>query len=251
MSFFTHPVFSPEALSSGWIVKLPSKAEAHLFGGVIRDAFLGLPARDHDFLVSGVTQKDLESAGLVRGEHPFIERYTYPESPLDEVMRSTHPGNPTESMTAMMWTRDLTIHALGFDVLRRTWFDPTGFGRKDLEDRFFRMTSPEVCEDPIVTLRWARLHALHAPLGFRMDEETWSLATEQSRKLGFSVCDPSRLHRQLELIKQSGVAPQVWGSLAQAGLMDHFKEAQMICKEFEKQQPSNPPNAPSLSHLSP
>jgi len=234
MTFLAHPTFSADALAPAWAARLPVSAEVCLFGGAVRDACVGQPARDHDFLVAGATPDEMAAAGLTRAKHAFIERYTYADQPLDEVMRSTFPGTPQASMTAMLWTRDLTVHALGWDLKRQAWLDPTALGKADLQARVFRMTTPEVADDPVVLLRWARLAVLFQPHGFTMDEATWQRAVMQTQAQGFADCDIFRLNRQVKMIQASGVAPAVWGSLQAEGLQPHLAHLKALCLAFQQ-----------------
>lgn len=156
----------------------------YLVGGAVRDALLGLPVRERDWVVVGATPEDMTRAGyrLVGRDFPvFLHPATHEEYALARVERKTAPGYrgfsvayaPQVTLEEDLQRRDLTINAIAQDE-SGALHDPYG-GRADLELRRLRHVSPAFSEDPVRILRVARFAARFAPLGFTVDRSTLQL----------------------------------------------------------------------------
>jgi tRNA nucleotidyltransferase (CCA-adding enzyme) len=153
----------------------------YLVGGAVRDALLGRPVRERDWVVVGATPAELEGRGFrpVGRDFPvFLHPETHEEYALARVERKTGPGyrgfavefSPEVSLEDDLRRRDLTINAMAQDEAG-TLVDPYG-GRADLERRLLRHVSAAFVEDPVRILRVARFAARYAPLGFTVADET-------------------------------------------------------------------------------
>ncbi|HUO80810.1 MAG TPA: multifunctional CCA addition/repair protein [Steroidobacteraceae bacterium] len=158
--------------------------QTYLVGGAVRDALLGLPVRERDWVVVGATPADLEGAGYrqVGRDFPvFLHPTTHEEYALARTERKTGPGyrgfvtehSPEVTLEEDLRRRDLTINAMARDA-GGALVDPYG-GRRDLEARLLRHVSEAFAEDPVRILRVARFAARFAPLGFRVAPETLAL----------------------------------------------------------------------------
>jgi len=137
-------------------------------GGAVRDALLGRPVNDHDWVVVGASPKELVDQGYlpVGKDFPvFLHPATREEVALARTERKTAPGyhgftfhaDPGVTLEEDLQRRDLTINAMAQDD-DGTIVDPYG-GRKDLEARVLRHVSPAFAEDPVRILRIARFAA--------------------------------------------------------------------------------------------
>lgn len=158
--------------------------EIYLVGGAVRDALLGLPVKERDWVVVGATPGDLLARHFkpVGKDFPvFLHPQTREEYALARTERKTAPGyrgfhvhaEPTVTLEDDLRRRDLTINAMARDGEGRL-IDPYQ-GRRDLEDRWLRHVSPAFAEDPVRILRLARFSARYAALGFRVAPETLEL----------------------------------------------------------------------------
>lgn len=151
-------------------------------GGAIRDELLGLPVKDHDWVVVGATPEMLLAQGYkpVGKDFPvFLHPRTHEEYALARTERKTAPGyagfvfhtDPAVTLEEDLARRDLTINAIarGDDG---TLADPYG-GQRDLAERVFRHVSPAFAEDPVRILRLARFAARFAD--FSVAPETLAL----------------------------------------------------------------------------
>jgi tRNA nucleotidyltransferase (CCA-adding enzyme) len=137
-------------------------------GGAVRDALLGRPVNDHDWVVVGASPKELVDQGYlpVGKDFPvFLHPETREEVALARTERKTAPGyhgftfhaDPAVTLEEDLQRRDLTINAMAQDD-DGLIVDPYG-GRKDLEARVLRHVSPAFAEDPVRILRIARFAA--------------------------------------------------------------------------------------------
>jgi len=137
-------------------------------GGAVRDALLGRPVNDHDWVVVGASPKELVDLGYlpVGKDFPvFLHPRTREEVALARTERKTAPGyhgftfhaDPGVTLEEDLQRRDLTINAMAQDD-DGLIVDPYG-GRKDLDARVLRHVSPAFAEDPVRILRIARFAA--------------------------------------------------------------------------------------------
>ena len=171
--------------------------QTYLVGGAVRDALLGLPVKDRDWVVVGATPEQLLAQGYLpvgRDFPVFLHPQTREEYALARTERKTGPGYhgfvfhaaPDVSLQEDLARRDLTINAmavaahslkpdgtLGAD--KHQIIDPWG-GQADLAQRRFRHVTPAFREDPVRILRVARLAARFAD--FMVAPDTLALMRE-------------------------------------------------------------------------
>lgn len=161
----------------------------YLVGGAVRDALLGLPVKDKDWVVVGATPQEMLDAGYqqVGRDFPvFLHPQTHEEYALARTERKSGSGYtgftcyaaPDVTLEADLQRRDLTINALARDDDGQI-IDPY-HGRRDLEARLLRHVSPAFGEDPLRVLRVARFAARYAHLSFRIADETLALMREMT-----------------------------------------------------------------------
>ncbi len=158
--------------------------QVYLVGGAVRDALLGLPVRERDWVVVGATRDDMARMGYreVGRDFPvFLHPDTHDEYALARLERKVAPGyrgfevrfDPGVTLEEDLARRDLTINAIA-RAADGTLVDPYG-GRRDIDARLLRHVSAAFVEDPVRVLRVARFAARFAPLGFRIADETMTL----------------------------------------------------------------------------
>jgi tRNA nucleotidyltransferase (CCA-adding enzyme) len=156
-------------------------------GGAVRDALLGLPVGERDWVVVGASADELTARGFRRvgKDFPvFLHPHTGEEHALARTERKTAPGYtgfefdaaPTVTLEQDLQRRDLTINAIARAETGEI-IDPWS-GRADLEARVLRHVSPAFREDPLRVLRVARFAARFAPLGFTIADATMNLMKE-------------------------------------------------------------------------
>jgi tRNA nucleotidyltransferase (CCA-adding enzyme) len=172
--------------------------KTYLVGGAVRDALMGLPMRDRDWVVVGATPQALLAQGYtqVGRDFPvFLHPRTHEETALARTERKTAPGyqgfavhaDPSVTLEEDLARRDLTINAIAlpaqslradgsFDV--QDLVDPFN-GRADIERGVLRHVTPAFREDPVRILRIARFAARFA--GAHVAPETLLLMQQMVR----------------------------------------------------------------------
>ncbi|MBU3673303.1 MAG: multifunctional CCA addition/repair protein [Sinobacteraceae bacterium] len=181
--------------------------DIYLVGGAVRDALLGRPVAERDWVVVGATPEELQAQGFtpVGRDFPvFLHPQTREEHALARLERKTGPGYrgfvtefaPDVTLEQDLARRDLTINAMAQTEDGRI-IDPHG-GREDLAQRMLRHVSPAFVEDPVRILRIARFLARFAHLGFRVAPETLELMRQMSASGELDALVPERVWRELE-----------------------------------------------------
>ncbi|MDW7747905.1 polynucleotide adenylyltransferase [Halomonas sp.] len=161
--------------------------EVYRVGGAVRDARLGWPVKDTDWVVVGATPEEMRRRGFkpVGRDFPvFLHPESHEEFALARTERKSGHGytgfvvhaSPEVTLEEDLARRDLTINAMA-ETPEGALVDPHG-GLADLEARLLRHVSPAFVEDPLRVLRTARFLARYAGLGFVIAEETWRLMRE-------------------------------------------------------------------------
>lgn len=156
-------------------------------GGAVRDALLGYPVHERDWVVVGATPEEMLRRGFqqVGKDFPvFLHPQTKDEYALARTERKQGHGysgfavdcDPGVTLEEDLRRRDLTINAMAQDSEGHI-IDPYG-GRQDLADKLLRHVSEAFVEDPLRVLRTARFAARYAHLGFTVADETSALMTE-------------------------------------------------------------------------
>lgn len=163
--------------------------DVYLVGGAVRDALLGLPVSDRDWVVVGGTAEVLLSQGYqpVGQDFPvYLHPDTHEEYALARTERKSGQGYkgftvsavPTTTLEEDLMRRDLTVNAIAQDSAGQL-IDPYG-GIADLNNRLLRHISAAFAEDPLRVLRVARFAARFHHLGFRIAPETVDLMTQMT-----------------------------------------------------------------------
>ncbi len=193
-----------------------------MVGGAVRDALLGLPVQDHDWVVVGATPEAMTAQGFlpVGKDFPvFLHPETREEYALARTERNTARGyrgfeihaSPDVTLEQDLARRDLTINSIaaparpsragaGFEPDLEALIDPYG-GQADIHARVLRHVTDAFREDPVRILRLARFAARFPD--FAVAPETMALVREM-------VADGEA---------DALVAERVWQELAR-GLME-------------------------------
>jgi tRNA nucleotidyltransferase (CCA-adding enzyme) len=175
-----------------------------MVGGAVRDALLGLPVNDHDWVVVGATPQAMVDAGYtpVGKDFPvFLHPQTKEEYALARTERKSAPGyrgftvhaDPAVTLEEDLQRRDLTINAIAQDE-DGTLVDPYG-GQRDLRDKLLRHVSHAFAEDPVRILRIARFAARFHE--FRVAEETTALMRQMVQTGEVDALVPERVWQEL------------------------------------------------------
>src|ERR1700691_1483590 len=158
--------------------------QVYLVGGAVRDALLGVPVKERDWVVVGSSREELlrlRYREVGRDFPVFLHPDSHEEYALARLERKVAPGyrgfsvefGPEVTLEEDLGRRDLTINAMARQA-DGTLVDPHG-GKRDLDARLLKHVSDAFVEDPVRILRLARFAARFAPLGFRVAPDTIAL----------------------------------------------------------------------------
>jgi tRNA nucleotidyltransferase (CCA-adding enzyme) len=157
----------------------------YLVGGAVRDALLGFPKADRDWVVVGSTPEALVDQGFIpvgRDFPVFLHPETREEHALARTERKTARGyhgfevhaSPDVTLEQDLARRDLTINAIAQDANGQR-IDPYG-GERDIQAKVLRHVTEAFREDPVRILRLARFAARFPD--FTVAPETLALMRE-------------------------------------------------------------------------
>ena len=203
-------------------------------GGAIRDAVMGIPVNDIDYVVVGSSAEEMIALGYqpVGKDFPvFLHPQTHAEYALARTERKTGIGyqgfhfyaDPSVTLEQDLQRRDLTINAMAQridDAGARVGpiIDPYG-GQKDIEANVFRHVSAAFAEDPLRLLRIARFAARFPTFTIAPETQEALQAIVKSGELsalslervwqelsrGMGSADPMRM---VEVLLETGAAEQ-------------------------------------------
>lgn len=177
--------------------------ETYLVGGSVRDELLGLPVKDHDYVVVGTTPEAMVKLGYrpVGKDFPvFLHPQTHEQYALARTERKVSLGykgfdvftSPKITLQEDLARRDLTINALAKDEDGNI-IDPFN-GIADLEAGILRHISPAFSEDPVRILRTARFAAR---FGFQIAPETLTLMKDMVHNGEVDALVPERVWQEI------------------------------------------------------
>lgn len=198
-------------------------------GGAVRDALLGRPVGERDWVVVGGTPEELLKQGFrqVGKDFPvFLHPQTAEEYALARTEKKVAPGYhgfaihaaPNVSLEEDLLRRDLTVNAMARDTAGNI-IDPYG-GQRDLTDRVLRHVSSAFVEDPLRVLRVARFHARFATLGFKIAGETLGLMREIARTGELEALRPERAWQETDKALAEQSPAQFFSTLRDCGALE-------------------------------
>lgn len=163
--------------------------QIYMVGGAVRDALLGRPVSDRDWVVVGATPEQMAALGYLpvgRDFPVFLHPKTREEYALARTERKSGRGyrgfvvqtSPDVTLEEDLARRDLTINSIAFSAdpaCAGSHFDPY-HGQRDLQQRVLRHVTDAFREDPVRILRVARFAARFAD--FTVAPETMALMRE-------------------------------------------------------------------------
>ena len=178
--------------------------QIYMVGGAVRDALLGLPVQDRDWVVVGATSEALAAQGYVpvgKDFPVFLHPASREEYALARIERKTARGYrgfavhaaPDVTLEEDLARRDLTINAIaqGADGALT---DPYG-GQRDIAARVLRHVTEAFAEDPVRILRVARFAARFPD--FSIAPETMALMQRMAADGEVDALVPERVWQEL------------------------------------------------------
>lgn len=201
--------------------------QVYVVGGAVRDALLGLPAGDLDWVVVGASPEQMARRGFtpVGGDFPvFLHPVTRQEYALARTERKSGRGykgftfytGTDVSLEDDLRRRDLTINAIACTPQGHV-VDPLN-GRADVHARVLRHVGQAFAEDPVRLLRLARFAARFHD--FSIAAETLQLARRLVEQGEVDALVPERVWRELAKGLMSSASPaRMFDVLQQTGAL--------------------------------
>jgi tRNA nucleotidyltransferase (CCA-adding enzyme) len=178
--------------------------EIFMVGGAVRDALLGLPVTDRDWVVVGSTPEAMTALGYmpVGKDFPvFLHPRTREEYALARTERKTARGYrgfavhaaPEVTLEEDLARRDLTINAMA-QAGDGGLIDPYG-GQSDIAQKLLRHVTAAFAEDPVRILRVARFAARFTD--FSVAPETLALMQDMVAAGEVDALVPERVWQEI------------------------------------------------------
>ena len=210
--------------------------EIFVVGGAVRDALMGLPVSDRDWVVVGSTPEAMAAQGYqpVGKDFPvFLHPQSREEYALARTERKTARGYkgfavqaaPDITLEEDLARRDLTINAMAVpEALAHgtpaQWLgqivDPYG-GQRDLEARVLRHVTQAFAEDPVRILRLARFAARFAD--FTVASETLQLMRHMVQDGEVDHLVPERVWQEIARGLMADKPSRMFGVLRECGAL--------------------------------
>jgi tRNA nucleotidyltransferase (CCA-adding enzyme) len=203
--------------------------QIYMVGGAVRDALLGLPVNDHDWVVVGSTPEQMIAQGYlpVGKDFPvFLHPHTREEYALARTERKTARGyrgfaihtDPGVTLREDLARRDLTINAIARSEAGDL-IDPY-HGQRDLERRVLRHVTDAFREDPVRILRVARFAARFAD--FELAPETLDLMRAMVQEGEADHLVAERVWQELARGLMEPTPPRMFDLLRQCGALERL-----------------------------
>ncbi len=205
--------------------------QVYLVGGAVRDALLGLPVEERDWVVVGATPEQLLELGY-RAADPRFPVFLHPETGEEYALarRETKTGGgykgfaidcgPDVQLEEDLARRDLRVNAMA-KAEDGTLIDPFG-GAGDLHARRLRHVTAAFVEDPLRILRAARFCATLAAFRFELDEETFDLMRTMAEGPELRMLSVTRIWRETARALASAAPARYLDVLRRCGALERL-----------------------------
>jgi len=214
--------------------------QTYLVGGAVRDALMGRPTHDRDYVVVGATPSDMEALGYknVGESFPVFMDKNGDQYALARKERKIGMGyngfsvefDKSITLEDDLYRRDLTINAIAQDLVTGEIIDPHG-GQKDLAQKVLRHVSDAFAEDPLRVVRLARFYSRYTD--FSIASSTVSIAQKVVLSGELDAISHERYWAEIYKVMQDTHAdPQRFFEALQ--LFGIINCVSFFCKNFKK-----------------
>jgi tRNA nucleotidyltransferase (CCA-adding enzyme) len=219
--------------------------QVYIVGGAVRDALLGLPAGDRDWVVVGAQPEEMTRRGFipVGGDFPvFLHPRSKEEYALARTERKSGRGykgftfytGVDVTLEQDLQRRDLTVNAIACTPQGQLQ-DPLR-GVRDIEARVLRHVGGAFAEDPVRILRLGRFAARFAE--FSVADETMVLCRRMVEDGEADALVPERVWKELSRGLMAATPSRMLNVLAQSGalarVMPQLQEAASVGQDLDR-----------------
>ncbi|MBD3792093.1 MAG: HD domain-containing protein [Campylobacterales bacterium] len=220
-------------------------ARAIIVGGSVRDHFLGLPIKDYDIEVYGLSSMESleeilsgfgavnqvgKSFGVLKFSHAG-EEYDFSLPRRDQKVGEGHRGFDVTVDGSMRFEeasrrRDFTINAIGYDIEADRFLDPFG-GREDMRKGLIRHIDEKTfSEDP---LRVYRAVQFGGRFGYRLDERTKALCQGMADSGILESLPKERIYVEWKKLLLKSRKPSIgFEMMKELGVLRYFPELEAL-----------------------
>ncbi|MBO9330387.1 tRNA CCA-pyrophosphorylase [Achromobacter sp. HZ01] len=217
----------------------------YIVGGAVRDALLGLPPGDHDWVVVGATPEDMARRGFipVGGDFPvFLHPRSKEEYALARTERKSGRGykgftfytGSDVTLEEDLRRRDLTVNAIA-QTPEGELVDPLG-GVADVRARVLRHVGEAFEEDPVRILRLGRFAARFGD--FTIAPETLELCRRMVQAGEADALVPERVWKELSRGLMASTPSRMLGVLRDCGalarVMPELQEVDVTAADVDR-----------------
>lgn len=219
--------------------------QVYIVGGAVRDALLGQPAGDRDWVVVGATPEDMARRGFmpVGGDFPvFLHPRTKEEYALARTERKSGRGykgftfytGADVTLEQDLLRRDLTVNAIA-RTPQGQLLDPLD-GAADIRARVLRHVGEAFAEDPVRILRLGRFAARFGD--FTVAPETLALCRRMVDAGEADALVPERVWKELSRGLMAATPSRMLDVLAQSGalarVMPELQDAPTVGADLDR-----------------
>lgn len=226
--------------------------QVYVVGGAVRDALLGLPAGDRDWVVVGATPEDMARRGFipVGGDFPvFLHPRTKEEYALARTERKSGRGykgftfytGADVTLEQDLRRRDLTVNAIA-RTPQGQLLDPLN-GSADIQARILRHVGDAFAEDPVRILRLARFAARFGD--FAVAPETLELCRSMVQAGEADALVPERVWKEVSRGLMAATPSRMLDVLEQSGalarVMPQLQHVSVVASDLDRASAANLP----------
>ena len=217
---------------------LPDNQPVYLVGGAVRDALLGRPIHDLDFVMArNAIKLARQVADKLKGDFYPLDK----ERDTGRVIATGEDGRRTlmdfaafrgRDLEADLLGRDFTLNAIAIDLADDTIHDPLG-GAQDLKEKRLRACTPSAfVDDPVRILRGVRIAA---NFGLHLLPDTRKAMKDAASLLG--NVSPERLRDELFRILDGKQPAACVRALDLLGALDKVLPELSVLKGVDQAEP--------------
>ncbi len=189
----------------------------YLVGGAVRDALMGIPQKEKDYVAVGYSVEDFSHLKSIGKDFPIFIQDDGSELALARKDSSSGENEGLHvSIEEDLKRRDLTINSIAYDPIKDTYVDPYG-GRRDIANRCLRHTSAAFVEDPLRVLRVARFRAYFGQ-DWKIHPSTKALIYSMRERL--YGLKPERVWKEIEKVLEFKESALFFETLFELGVLD-------------------------------
>lgn len=226
---------------------------AYLVGGAVRDKIMNKPAKDKDYVLTGINIKDVPFKRVVGNSFPVFlveisgEKCEVALARTERKISMGHKGfefntSPLITIEQDLQRRDFTMNSIAQKVLTQEIIDPFN-GIFDINHKIIKANSGVLVEDPLRVFRAARFSAT---LNFCISQKTNDFMRLAANSL--SEISKERVFIEMNKALKSKNPSRFFRALKNSECLGWFREIGALCEVQEGPVSSKHGNEDTFTH---